>query len=83
MLCINLNLCEKANQSLTKYNFFLKHKDCVVPYLLRLLKGLPKVYWVEENTAWKSRGNLCNISLNVKKSMFGIFKDQVFIYTNI
>lgn len=37
--------------------FFLKHKDSVVPYLLRLLKGLPKVYWVEESTARKGRGN--------------------------
>ncbi|XP_035122786.2 phosphatidylinositol 4-kinase alpha isoform X1 [Callithrix jacchus] len=36
----------------------LQHKDCVVPYLLRLLKGLPKVYWVEESTARKGRGAL-------------------------
>uniref|UniRef100_G3RIN0 1-phosphatidylinositol 4-kinase n=1 Tax=Gorilla gorilla gorilla TaxID=9595 RepID=G3RIN0_GORGO len=36
----------------------LQHKDYVVPYLLRLLKGLPKVYWVEESTARKGRGAL-------------------------
>ncbi|EPQ13495.1 Phosphatidylinositol 4-kinase alpha [Myotis brandtii] len=36
----------------------LQHKDSVVPYLLRLLKGLPKVYWVEESTARKGRGVL-------------------------
>uniref|UniRef100_A0A8D1AY57 Phosphatidylinositol 4-kinase alpha n=2 Tax=Sus scrofa TaxID=9823 RepID=A0A8D1AY57_PIG len=36
----------------------LQHKDSVVPYLLRLLKGLPKVYWVEESTARKGRGSL-------------------------
>eukprot|EP00069_Balaena_mysticetus_P000496 bmy_14714T0 len=36
----------------------LQHKDSVVPYLLRLLKGLPKVYWVEESTARKGRGTL-------------------------
>ncbi|XP_012668121.2 phosphatidylinositol 4-kinase alpha [Otolemur garnettii] len=36
----------------------LQHKDSVVPYLLRLLKGLPKVYWVEESTARKGRGAL-------------------------
>ncbi|XP_066116041.1 phosphatidylinositol 4-kinase alpha [Saccopteryx bilineata] len=36
----------------------LQHKDSVVPYLLRLLKGLPKVYWVEESTAQKGRGAL-------------------------
>nr|XP_060467762.1 phosphatidylinositol 4-kinase alpha [Panthera onca] len=36
----------------------LQHKDSVVPYLLRLLKGLPKVYWVEESTARKGRATL-------------------------
>uniref|UniRef100_A0A8B9FJ52 Phosphatidylinositol 4-kinase alpha n=1 Tax=Amazona collaria TaxID=241587 RepID=A0A8B9FJ52_9PSIT len=36
----------------------LQHKDNVVPYLLRLLKGLPKVQWIEESNARKSRGLL-------------------------
>ncbi|XP_006894625.1 PREDICTED: phosphatidylinositol 4-kinase alpha [Elephantulus edwardii] len=36
----------------------LQHKDSIVPYLLRLLRGLPKVYWVEESTTRKGRGTL-------------------------
>uniref|UniRef100_A0A8C3CUA0 1-phosphatidylinositol 4-kinase n=1 Tax=Cairina moschata TaxID=8855 RepID=A0A8C3CUA0_CAIMO len=36
----------------------LQHKDNVVPYLLRLLKGLPKVQWIEESNARKGRGLL-------------------------
>uniref|UniRef100_A0A8C0J295 1-phosphatidylinositol 4-kinase n=1 Tax=Chelonoidis abingdonii TaxID=106734 RepID=A0A8C0J295_CHEAB len=36
----------------------LQHKDSVVPYLLRLLRGLPKVQWIEESTARKGRGML-------------------------
>uniref|UniRef100_A0A8D2MXX2 1-phosphatidylinositol 4-kinase n=1 Tax=Zonotrichia albicollis TaxID=44394 RepID=A0A8D2MXX2_ZONAL len=36
----------------------LQHKDHVVPYLLRLLKGLPKVQWIEESNARKGRGLL-------------------------
>jgi len=30
----------------------------VVPYLLRLLKGLPKVQWIEESNARKGRGDV-------------------------
>uniref|UniRef100_A0A8D0HKH8 Phosphatidylinositol 4-kinase alpha n=2 Tax=Sphenodon punctatus TaxID=8508 RepID=A0A8D0HKH8_SPHPU len=36
----------------------LQHKETVVPYLLRLLRGLPKVQWIEECNARKSRGML-------------------------
>uniref|UniRef100_A0A8C5TML0 Phosphatidylinositol 4-kinase alpha n=1 Tax=Malurus cyaneus samueli TaxID=2593467 RepID=A0A8C5TML0_9PASS len=36
----------------------LQHKDSVVPYLLRLLKGLPKVQWIEESNARKGKGLL-------------------------
>ncbi|XP_067339357.1 phosphatidylinositol 4-kinase alpha isoform X2 [Channa argus] len=33
----------------------LQHKDVIVPYLLGLLKGLPKVHWIEESSERKSR----------------------------
>ncbi|XP_048852265.1 phosphatidylinositol 4-kinase, catalytic, alpha b isoform X2 [Brienomyrus brachyistius] len=33
----------------------LEHKDIIVPYLLGLLKGLPRVQWVEESTGRKGR----------------------------
>ncbi|CAH2295523.1 phosphatidylinositol 4-kinase alpha isoform X1 [Pelobates cultripes] len=36
----------------------LQHKDNVVPYLLRLLRGLPKVVWIEESNARKGKGTL-------------------------
>uniref|UniRef100_A0A8C5MPY5 Phosphatidylinositol 4-kinase alpha n=1 Tax=Leptobrachium leishanense TaxID=445787 RepID=A0A8C5MPY5_9ANUR len=36
----------------------LQHKDSVVPYLLRLLRGLPKVVWIEESNARKGKGTL-------------------------
>lgn len=35
----------------------LQHKDAIVPYLLGLLKGLPKVQWIEESSERKGRGN--------------------------
>ncbi|CAM9283436.1 unnamed protein product [Lampetra planeri] len=31
----------------------LQHKDAIVPYLLGLLKGLPKVQWIEESSKRK------------------------------
>ncbi|KAH0625589.1 hypothetical protein JD844_015168, partial [Phrynosoma platyrhinos] len=34
------------------------HKDTLVPYLLRLLRGIPKVQWIEESNSRKSRGML-------------------------
>ncbi|XP_048467707.1 phosphatidylinositol 4-kinase alpha-like [Rhincodon typus] len=34
----------------------LQHKETVVPYLLRLLKGLPKVQWIEDSSGKKHRG---------------------------
>lgn len=36
----------------------LQHKDVIVPYLLGLLKGLPKVQWIEESSEHKGRGNI-------------------------
>uniref|UniRef100_A0A3Q3FFY3 Phosphatidylinositol 4-kinase, catalytic, alpha a n=1 Tax=Labrus bergylta TaxID=56723 RepID=A0A3Q3FFY3_9LABR len=33
----------------------LQHKDAIVPYLLVLLKGLPKVQWIEESSERKGR----------------------------
>ncbi len=53
----------------------LQHKDAIVPYLLGLLKGLPKVQWIEESSERKGRGNytpviimsvtMLNISYNI------------------
>lgn len=34
----------------------LQHKDAIVPYLLGLLKGLPRVQWIEESSERKGRG---------------------------
>uniref|UniRef100_A0A7N6B3T7 1-phosphatidylinositol 4-kinase n=1 Tax=Anabas testudineus TaxID=64144 RepID=A0A7N6B3T7_ANATE len=36
----------------------LQHKDVIVPYLLGLLKGLPKVQWIEESSERKARDTL-------------------------
>uniref|UniRef100_A0A8C9T6Z3 Phosphatidylinositol 4-kinase alpha n=1 Tax=Scleropages formosus TaxID=113540 RepID=A0A8C9T6Z3_SCLFO len=36
----------------------LQHKDVIVPYLLGLLKGLPRVQWIEDNTQRKGRETL-------------------------
>uniref|UniRef100_A0A4W3IVN7 Phosphatidylinositol 4-kinase alpha n=1 Tax=Callorhinchus milii TaxID=7868 RepID=A0A4W3IVN7_CALMI len=36
----------------------LQHKDTLVPYLLRLLKGLPKVQWIEDSCGKKCREKL-------------------------
>ncbi|XP_024155163.1 phosphatidylinositol 4-kinase alpha isoform X2 [Oryzias melastigma] len=36
----------------------LQHKDAIVPYLLGLLKGLPKVQWIEESSEHKGRDTL-------------------------
>uniref|UniRef100_A0A671TR23 1-phosphatidylinositol 4-kinase n=1 Tax=Sparus aurata TaxID=8175 RepID=A0A671TR23_SPAAU len=36
----------------------LQHKDAIVPYLLGLLKGLPKVQWIEESSERKGRATL-------------------------
>ncbi|XP_054851710.1 phosphatidylinositol 4-kinase alpha [Eublepharis macularius] len=36
----------------------LQHKDTLVPYLLRLLRGLAKVQWIEESNSRKGRGLL-------------------------
>lgn len=39
----------------------LQHKDVIVPYLLGLLKGLPKVQWIEESSEHKGRGNVASV----------------------
>uniref|UniRef100_A0A3B4AVV8 Phosphatidylinositol 4-kinase, catalytic, alpha b n=1 Tax=Periophthalmus magnuspinnatus TaxID=409849 RepID=A0A3B4AVV8_9GOBI len=36
----------------------LQHKDSIVPYLLGLLKGLPKVQWIEESSLRKGLDTL-------------------------
>ncbi|KAF7701078.1 hypothetical protein HF521_002243 [Silurus meridionalis] len=36
----------------------LQHKDTIVPYLLALLKGLPRVQWIEESCERKGRETL-------------------------
>uniref|UniRef100_A0A8C1PUI3 Phosphatidylinositol 4-kinase alpha n=1 Tax=Cyprinus carpio TaxID=7962 RepID=A0A8C1PUI3_CYPCA len=36
----------------------LQHKDTIVPYLLGLLKGLPRVQWIEESSERKGRETL-------------------------
>ncbi|KAM6986431.1 phosphatidylinositol 4-kinase alpha isoform 2-T2 [Aplochiton taeniatus] len=36
----------------------LQHKDVIVPYLLGLLKGLPRVQWIEESSERKGRDKL-------------------------
>ncbi|KAK7895476.1 hypothetical protein WMY93_020801 [Mugilogobius chulae] len=36
----------------------LQHKDSIVPYLLGLLKGLPKVQWIEESSLHKGHDSL-------------------------
>ncbi|MGH0137231.1 UNVERIFIED_CONTAM: hypothetical protein FKN15_011546 [Acipenser sinensis] len=43
----------------------LQHKETIVPYLLRLLKGLHKVQWIEESTGRKGKENFsfCLVTL--------------------
>ncbi|KAM8854085.1 phosphatidylinositol 4-kinase alpha isoform 2-T2 [Synchiropus picturatus] len=36
----------------------LQHKESIVPYLLGLLKGLPRVQWIEESSEKKGRESL-------------------------
>ncbi|XP_076019988.1 phosphatidylinositol 4-kinase alpha isoform X2 [Genypterus blacodes] len=36
----------------------LQHKDTIVPFLLALLKGLPRVQWIEESSERKGRESL-------------------------
>ncbi|XP_062869739.1 phosphatidylinositol 4-kinase alpha isoform X2 [Trichomycterus rosablanca] len=36
----------------------LQHKDTIVPYLLGLLKGLPRVQWIEESSERKGKETL-------------------------
>ncbi len=64
-----------------------QHKDTVVTYLLSLLKGLPRVQWVEENAGRKCKGTSSFLSSTlldmrtyclkvwVSKILFYFFKD--------
>ncbi|XP_023664411.2 phosphatidylinositol 4-kinase alpha-like isoform X1 [Paramormyrops kingsleyae] len=36
----------------------LQHKDVIVPYLLGLLRGLPRVQWIEDSTQSRGRATL-------------------------
>lgn len=47
----NAGLCAKLYVHL-----LLQHRDAIVPYLLVLLKGLPRVQWIEESSERKGRG---------------------------
>lgn len=44
-LCVCVRVCVR-----------LQHKDAIVPYLLGLLKGLPRVQWIEESSERRGRG---------------------------
>ncbi|XP_069788726.1 phosphatidylinositol 4-kinase, catalytic, alpha b isoform X3 [Narcine bancroftii] len=59
----NFQLDERRRDAVIALGIFLtesnlQHKDTVVPYLLRLLKGLPKVQWIEDSSGRKNRGKL-------------------------
>lgn len=47
----------------------LQHKDAIVPYLIGLLKGLPKVQWIEESSERKGRGNFVMLSSLIQEWM--------------
>ncbi|XP_051887688.1 phosphatidylinositol 4-kinase, catalytic, alpha b [Pristis pectinata] len=59
----NFQLDERRRDAVIALGIFLtesnlQHKETVVPYLLRLLKGLPKVQWIEDSSGRKNRGKL-------------------------
>lgn len=56
-----LQVNQSVSSSVTSWCLFtdaillLQHKDAIVPYLLLLLKGLPKVQWIEERSECKGK----------------------------
>ncbi|XP_036614499.1 phosphatidylinositol 4-kinase alpha isoform X3 [Trichosurus vulpecula] len=55
----------------------LQHKDHIIPYLLRLLRGLPKVHWIEESAARKKRGML-PVAENFSFSLVTLLSDVAY-----
>lgn len=47
------------------FNPLVQHKDSIVPYLLGLLKGLPKVQWIEESSLRKGQGKAYSLYSSV------------------
>lgn len=77
-----------GNLFITCYGILLlQHKDAIVPYLLGLLKGLPKVQWIEESSERKGRGNyyyVCNnIEYIIYFLLFYVIKVWMAPYCNI
>ncbi|XP_068608645.1 phosphatidylinositol 4-kinase alpha [Brachionichthys hirsutus] len=52
----------------------LQHKDVIVPYLLGLLKGLPKVQWIEERSERKGR-DVLPVAENFSFSLVTLLSD--------
>ncbi|TWW66232.1 phosphatidylinositol 4-kinase alpha isoform X1 [Takifugu flavidus] len=52
----------------------LQHRDVIVPYLLGLLKGLPKVQWIEESSEHKGREKL-PVAENFSFSLVTVLSD--------
>ncbi|KAK2818574.1 hypothetical protein Q5P01_024135 [Channa striata] len=52
----------------------LQHKDIIVPYLVGLLKGLPKVQWIEESSERKSR-DILPVAENFSFSLVTLLSD--------
>ncbi|KAE8285393.1 Phosphatidylinositol 4-kinase alpha [Larimichthys crocea] len=52
----------------------LQHKDAIVPYLLGLLKGLPKVQWIEESSERKGR-EILPVAENFSFSLVTLLSD--------
>lgn len=48
--------CTHAQRLTTCVMLVSQHRDVLVPYLLGLLRGLPKVQWIEESSQRKRQG---------------------------